>query len=948
MSTYSLNLRSELNRRLTISEMDGNFLYLEKLTQEIATGITGPTGPSGGGTGSSYDQDLNTFNDVLFDSVTTEYIYGQEGAILLVPDNSVPWQSAVFYATNNVIDENHIHIAPAAPWTDLFLGPDESYVAIKSTGDIEINPLSGTVSVKGDLNLFSKLNGSISLLSSDDYTWIQAIGVDDSLNNYIVGGNDTGKNIVSKISNGEIIWSQEIVIVGLSPSTVIEFNSVVYDNDVIYVTGTFGVEGQGNFTIFEINTNTGAILNSWSYTDPNGFTLHDIHSKNNNPIVVGLKSNEYINSSTFSTTLIGSTVSSLITDKSYFSLIEQYPTNSQTWEINGTGFSNWTQINTNNTNKLYNLTTINISGTGSNLLVNVVYDPNTNTYTGVEVTNQGSGYLAGEQILVKGSLLDGVDGVTYSANIFNYTGESLYFETSSYPDFDQLIDNGFRVSGTGITGYGTVSNLQNTGSLWRVDIGQNVTLDDNATILFDNNGGNDLSFQVGYVENDTIAYFQSVSGSLGTDRIIIDVSQPVDFTQPGEWSLRTSTFNQGLVWTKDWIKSIGKTGYEVARCVTTDSNNDIYVGLEYTTIGTKRLMVIKLDSDGNEIWSKHFDDDTNYNIISSINVDSDDNILISASNDDGYLVVTKANNDGTIIWQKITNTNNWDQYPISTVDKDDNLIISTSYGFNNSADYAIIKIDGSNGNIIFGRSIGTDNEDEYDYWFSAARSLVTMDNMLYKSGYRYNDNNSDGIIITLNINGDGIGEYDGWNYRNFEVITDNSDSTSSNANPHIIDITLDTIGELNFDVNDMTNIFTLSQININKNNSAINIESITFTDGSVLKSSLIKQNLQTDNSDYTLQLSDINGHIFRNDGNGYGINIPTNDSVPFKIGSAITIVSGYSPIYFHLENSGVTEVWGAGYGQTSNYWYIPDHSMATLLKIGIDKWMLSGAGLNID
>ena len=43
-----------------------------------------------------------------------------------------------------------------------------------------------------------------------------------------------------------------------------------------------------------------------------------------------------------------------------------------------------------------------------------------------------------------------------------------------------------------------------------------------------------------------------------------------------------------------------------------------------------------------------------------------------------------------------------------------------------------------------------------------------------------------------------------------------------------------------------------------------------------------------------------------------------------------------------------TEVWGAGFNQLNQAWYIPNNSMATLLKIGADKWMLSGAGLAID
>ena len=49
MSTYSLTLRSEKQRRLTINEMDGNFLYLQDLaiSATAGQGIVGPTGPQG-------------------------------------------------------------------------------------------------------------------------------------------------------------------------------------------------------------------------------------------------------------------------------------------------------------------------------------------------------------------------------------------------------------------------------------------------------------------------------------------------------------------------------------------------------------------------------------------------------------------------------------------------------------------------------------------------------------------------------------------------------------------------------------------------------------------------------------------------------------------------------------------------------------------------------------
>ena len=112
---------------------------------------------------------------------------------------------------------------------------------------------------------------------------------------------------------------------------------------------------------------------------------------------------------------------------------------------------------------------------------------------------------------------------------------------------------------------------------------------------------------------------------------------------------------------------------------------------------------------------------------------------------------------------------------------------------------------------------------------------------------------------------------------------------------------------------------------------------------SVIKA--IPQNLQSSLNDYILTLEDGGKHIYRTEGDGYGVIIPTNASVAFPIGTAITVVSGTSECYFYLEDENNTELWGAGFNQISSNWYIPANSMATLLKIGTDKWMLSGAGL---
>lgn len=122
---------------------------------------------------------------------------------------------------------------------------------------------------------------------------------------------------------------------------------------------------------------------------------------------------------------------------------------------------------------------------------------------------------------------------------------------------------------------------------------------------------------------------------------------------------------------------------------------------------------------------------------------------------------------------------------------------------------------------------------------------------------------------------------------------------------------------------------------------------IKNSDGySVIKS--IPQNEQSSASDYTLVLSDAGKHVYKNEGEGYSVVVPTNADVAFPIGTVITVVSGNSWTYIYPADGMTTEVWGAGYNTTSSSFYIPDNSMATLLKIGTDKWMLSGAGLGND
>ena len=124
---------------------------------------------------------------------------------------------------------------------------------------------------------------------------------------------------------------------------------------------------------------------------------------------------------------------------------------------------------------------------------------------------------------------------------------------------------------------------------------------------------------------------------------------------------------------------------------------------------------------------------------------------------------------------------------------------------------------------------------------------------------------------------------------------------------------------------------------------------IVNSDGhSVIKS--IPQNLRDDNQNYTLSLSDAGKHIYMNHSNNYvWLTIPTNADVAFDIGTAITIVTNQNvPIYINSSDSNTTKLYVPGLSYAGGGYDIPPNSMATLLKVEADVWMLSGYGITID
>ena len=99
------------------------------------------------------------------------------------------------------------------------------------------------------------------------------------------------------------------------------------------------------------------------------------------------------------------------------------------------------------------------------------------------------------------------------------------------------------------------------------------------------------------------------------------------------------------------------------------------------------------------------------------------------------------------------------------------------------------------------------------------------------------------------------------------------------------------------------------------------------------------------NTSFTLALTDAGKHILtQNTGSStQTITIANNTSVAFQIGAAITIVVQSTGTVAVANGVGVT-MYLAGNSTAQSTVTLNSYSMATLLKIGTDTWMVSGTG----
>ena len=103
----------------------------------------------------------------------------------------------------------------------------------------------------------------------------------------------------------------------------------------------------------------------------------------------------------------------------------------------------------------------------------------------------------------------------------------------------------------------------------------------------------------------------------------------------------------------------------------------------------------------------------------------------------------------------------------------------------------------------------------------------------------------------------------------------------------------------------------------------------------------IPQNQQT--SAYTLVMSDNGKHIYATAAN-FAITIPANSTTAFPIGAAITIVVE-DQLHTIAPAAGVTLVLAGTGAATTGTRTLAQGAVATILKVGTDRWYISGAGV---
>lgn len=306
---------------------------------------------------------------------------------------------------------------------------------------------------------------------------------------------------------------------------------------------------------------------------------------------------------------------------------------------------------------------------------------------------------------------------------------------------------------------------------------------------------NDLYINVTNVDagaGNSISTFNS-TGTPNYDPAVIWLTTESNFINYGEpnvppWSVVQNLSTNGYLWTPNWAVQAASqdNNYDLFWSMDTDTNGNIYAGGYTQAIGRTQSWLTKFSKNGALQWSVTFDDDTLYNEVWGVAVDSTNNAVYAiANNNYGYGVLTKINAiDGTGIWQ----TRVTDVYGADTgllVAQDGNPIVTGSGeggAYFSGEGMVAMKFDSTDGNVLWATALtNADPRGLWNWWgWSPNNSSAIGSNRFGMAGFNYLYGGEGAFVSNLPSDGSGAGTWGQWTYTSFTPgIVQNTSATTS-------------------------------------------------------------------------------------------------------------------------------------------------------------------------
>jgi hypothetical protein len=831
-----------------------------------------------------------------------------------------------------------------------------------------------TIPNDGDIKLTQTQIGWFSIFGQVDddnfNVWNRANCVDPATGDvYVTGQENNGQQgfVVRYNSAGEILWS--IRLYDNDDELQTRGNAIKMNPVTGNVTVLAEYDGGENSMILEIDPDTAQIVNQIGFKDSASGDLsnaeteaYDFDFQSDGSIVaVGRKYDERrIYTLTPQT---GSTTDVLVFNRS--DIGTDVYTND--WQISGTGLTGYNNISF---NRYSGLTGTVRQGSGATFNV-TINDGDIDSYF---VASGGTNYRVGHKILLNRTPWGGANSNSdIVVTITEITGNGVITSiTAEY--LGAGLGNDGTYSGLSGTNYQTGSGL--TFDFWGPEEGTNYGDWDDHDIT---NGGtnyadgdvvvisgtqlggtspaNDLTAIVN-VTTGTVDGFSDFRGTGQNTTVRIEVvsGSNVNFGGTGTWALSYPTSGEAFVWSNrqaGWNKVVGSLNPNASEryfSVATGSDGSIYAAGEIYTNDSStdyQAVISKFNSSGVHQWSR------------ALNTNVDDNgasakcvavrgTTVVVSYFDSYeydTVITKLDTSGNILWQRKTDSGDDSSVAIDT---NGDIYAVAEANFENKYEDVIKVIRfASNGEPIWRKFFGTlgmyqfGNNDEY---FKNGRNITLDAEHFYVSGYTnaFDDDAERAFLVKLPKSGDCDGYYGSWTVQTEAYDVDKVNVSEANTftpnirNGNFQSWTPDILSNW-WDPSNNDSYQTLQPV-VDRDGGAIE-----FADGTRQTSSAqqIPQLKILNNVDHRLCLDDMGKHIYVTYPS-ITINVPYHYDNPLPIGFTVVIINDTDGGNVNIDADGgsiTVVVPGVSSGQ---YWDLAPQGMATLLKVGEDRWFLTG------